>query len=551
VSVASALLKLALLGSALGFSGLLAYSSRHALDPFEEAAFERDLGRLWAVDARLDEDLLAARAGLVGNYDQLVRDVQQLWTLHRALSRALAEDETPHPDLRAGLARAGDVLREKEWLLEQFKAHDAVLRNSRQYLPELLKNVRERLRGAPLAATLDGHLVELLRAILLVSLPSTRDESSLVRSSLEHMSLARPLAARLGVEADWDLLREHARVTLERESEIDRLLERALKLPFADDVARLSVAHSAYQRAARDAADLRRKWLYALGLVCIALASAEVIWRLRRGARALLWASEELKAANQALLLEGERERELGEQKTRFVSMTSHEFRTPLSTILSSSELLERYGERWDVERRNTHLARIRGSAKNMSRMLEEILLIGRAEAGVLSPIPGVIELREFCERLIETVGRASQHSHPIRLRLGGEGKVWLDERLLTHVLSNLLDNAIKYSPAESEVELTVSVDAHRCELAVSDRGIGVPEADRGQLFHSFQRGSNVGSIRGSGLGLAIVKRVLDVQGGTVRLENTQSGGSRFIVSLPLERSVEQASAEPACRKAS
>jgi signal transduction histidine kinase len=550
VSVASVLSRLALLGSLLAFSGLLAYSSRHARDPFEEAAFERDLGRLWAVDARLDEDLLAARAGLVGHYDQLVRDVQQLWTLHRRVSRALAEGDTPHPDLSEGLARAADVLREKERLLEQFKAHDAVLRNSRQYLPELLRTVRERLRGAPLAATLDAHLVDLLRAILLVSLPSTRDESPLVRSSLEHMSLARPLAARLGAEADWDLLIEHARVTLEREAQIDRLLERALTSTFADDVARLSVAHSVYQRAARDAADLRHGWLFALGLLCIALASAEVIGRLRLSARALVRASEELKTANQALLLEGERERELGEQKTRFVSMTSHEFRTPLSTILSSSELLERYGERWDVERRNTHLARIRSSARNMGRMLEEILLIGRAEAGVLSPIPGVIELRDYCERLIETISRTSQHSHPIRLELAGAGKVWLDERLLTHVLSNLLDNAIKYSPLGSEVELALGVHAARCELSVSDRGIGVPEADKRQLFHSFQRGSNVGSIRGSGLGLAIVKRVLDVQGGSIRVESELGVGSRFSVTLPLERSAEQTSAEPACRKA-
>jgi signal transduction histidine kinase len=550
MSFGSALLKVALLGSVLGFSGLLAYSSRHALDPLEQAGFERDLGRLWAVDARLDEDLLAARAGLVSHYDQLVRDVQQLWMLHRTLVAALAEDDTPHPDLQDGLARAGDVLREKERLLEQFKAHDAVLRNSRQYFPELLQAVRERLRGAPFAATLDGHLVDLLRAMLLVNLPGASDPSSLVRSSLEQMVAARPLAARLGADADWDLLVEHARVTLERSSEIDRLLERALTLPFADDVARLSVAHSLHQRAAHGAADLRRKWLYALGLVCIALAAADVILRLRRSAHALVRASEELKSANQALLLEGERERELGEQKTRFVSMTSHEFRTPLSTIISSSELLERYGERWDLERRNTHLSRIRSSARDMSRMLEEILLIGRAEAGVLTPLPGVIELKEFCERLIETTRRTCQHSHEIRLSLAGEDQLWLDERLLTHVVSNLLDNAIKYSPAGSEVGLTLSVRASRCEIAVSDRGIGIPAADRPLLFQSFQRGSNVGHVRGSGLGLAIVKRVLDVQGGSIRVESEPGAGSRFSVSLPIERSVEQPSAEPACRKA-
>lgn len=539
---ATSLLRLPLIASVLGFAGLLGYSSLHARDPVDEAARERSLGLLWAVDAKLNEDLLEARAGRVGHYDQLVRDVKELWALHRDLSSGLGPG-TRRRELKDGLARAEQLLREKEAVLEQLKARHAVLRNSRQYFPSLVSALQERLRGQPGGAPLEARLLDLLRVMLVFDISSARDASANVRAAIEGLGSVRPLASTLGAATDLELLMDHARVIVEHEARVDRLVDQLLTLPFAEEVLGLTVVHSGYQRAALASAELRRRWLYVLGVASIVLGMAEVIWRLKRGARALEAAGAELLRANRALELERERERELGEQKTRFVSMTSHEFRTPLSTILSSSELLERYGERWDVERRSAHLGHIRASARNMTRMLEEILVIGRAEAGVLSPTPVAIELADYCEHLVETLSRPSEHQHSIRFSVEGGRRVWLDERLLTHVVGNLLDNALKYSPAGSEVTLHVRVRASECELVVSDRGIGIPAEDRERVFQSFQRGSNVGQIRGSGLGLAVVKRVVEVQNGAITVESEPGAGSRFVVTLPLERQLTEAAA--------
>jgi signal transduction histidine kinase len=276
-----------------------------------------------------------------------------------------------------------------------------------------------------------------------------------------------------------------------------------------------------------------RQLLFGLALATVVLGLSDVILRIRRSALALEVATAELRLANDALGKEREKERHLGELKTRFVSMTSHEFRTPLSAIVSSTDLLENYGDRWDTERRHDHLERIRAAAGTMTRMLEEILFIGSAEAGVLRASPVQMDLDEFCKRLVETLEHSSARGHSIRYSFTGDPRVVLDEQLLSGIVSNLLSNALKYSPTDSEVNFDVQSTDDIYRFSVRDQGIGIPDADLPRLFESFFRANNADQIKGSGLGLAVVKKALDVQNGTIEVESELGRGTKFVVQIP------------------
>lgn len=229
-----------------------------------------------------------------------------------------------------------------------------------------------------------------------------------------------------------------------------------------------------------------------------------------------------------------EKEKELSELKSRFVTMTSHEFRTPLTTILSSAELLEDYGSRWNEEKKLHHLRRIVLTVKHMTQLLNDVLLIGKAEAGKLQCSRLAFDVVQFCRDLVEEMQMITD-SHLITFnhQCGG-GKVDLDEKLLRHVLSNLLSNAIKYSPKGGNVYFDLVCTQKSASFRIKDEGIGIPEIDKVQLFDSFYRASNVGTISGTGLGLSIVKRAVDLHGGSIAVESEVGVGTTFLVSLPL-----------------
>ncbi len=230
------------------------------------------------------------------------------------------------------------------------------------------------------------------------------------------------------------------------------------------------------------------------------------------------------------------KEKELGELKSRFVTMTSHEFRTPLTTILSSAELLKDYGYRWSEEKKIQHLERIIVAVKHMTQLLNEVLLIGKAEAGKLEYSPSALNLSQFCHDLVEEMQTATNNHKIVFNYQCCFNWIELDEKLLRHVLSNLLSNAIKYSPAGGSVYFDLVCDYEQATFRVRDEGIGIPESERSQLFDSFYRASNVGTISGTGLGLAIVKRAVDLHGGKIAVESVVGVGTTFIVSLPLNK---------------
>jgi signal transduction histidine kinase len=318
-----------------------------------------------------------------------------------------------------------------------------------------------------------------------------------------------------------------------RQPVVDALVLEALALPFGRDAAALGDTYTRAYRDALAAETQREKLLFALAIAMVVFGLTDVLLRVRRGALALEQATLELRLANQALAVEREKERELGDMKTRFAAMTSHELRSPLSSVLSSSELLSDYGERWDGERRREHLRRIRDAARDMSQLLDQLLLIGRAEAGTLRPTPAPLNLDEHSQDLLEKV--TGESGRRIERTLSGDPNVVLDERLLRHLLWNLLENAVKYSPPESQVSLRIEVEDQSLRLVVSDAGIGIAPEDVPFLFTSFYRGKNVGQRVGSGLGLSVVKRVVDAQAGEIRVQSELGRGTEVHVLLPLE----------------
>jgi signal transduction histidine kinase len=228
-----------------------------------------------------------------------------------------------------------------------------------------------------------------------------------------------------------------------------------------------------------------------------------------------------------------EHERELRALKTRFVSMVSHEFRTPLATILSSTEYIKNFGGQVSPEKRDKHFDRIQGSVTNMTRLLEEVLLVGRTESGRLDFKPQPMDIDVFCREVVDEM-QAVTSAHGLRyLREGDFVNVTVDEKLMRLILTNLLANAIKYSPNGGEVLILLACEPQFFTLSIKDNGVGIPDADQPRLFEAFRRASNTGKIAGTGLGLYITKMAVELHGGNITFTSTEGSGTTFIVRLP------------------
>ena len=228
-----------------------------------------------------------------------------------------------------------------------------------------------------------------------------------------------------------------------------------------------------------------------------------------------------------------EKEKELSELKSRFISVASHEFRTPLAIIRGSTDLLERYCRDFIDKKKSKHFQRIHASVDQMLQLLDDVLLIGKAEAGKLQFKPVPLDVVDFCRNLVELL-QLNASKHEIVFTHRGEcDRACMDENLLRHILTNLLSNAIKYSPEGGTVKFDLTCEDSTVTFRVRDRGIGIPSTDLQRLFEPFHRATNVGIIQGTGLGLAIIKKSVEVHGGQITVDSEVGVGTTFTVTLP------------------
>lgn len=234
------------------------------------------------------------------------------------------------------------------------------------------------------------------------------------------------------------------------------------------------------------------------------------------------------------LLLALTKERELNELKSRILATISHEYRTPLTTILSSTDLLSQYSAGWTEERKQKHFHRIQSAVQDLTRLVNDVLFVNHAEIGSLEFNPVALDVEQITHNLVESYSNLATQHKIIFESQGVSTPVFLDEELLQSMLRNLFSNAIKYSPDCSIIQAELVFQPHAIVFRISDQGIGIPPNDLDQIFNAFFRGNNIGVTPGVGLGLLIVKECVDLHGGQIIVESELRVGTRFTITLPL-----------------
>lgn len=231
-----------------------------------------------------------------------------------------------------------------------------------------------------------------------------------------------------------------------------------------------------------------------------------------------------------------EKEKELGELKSRFVTMASHEFKTPLSTILSSAYLLEQYNDRDAADKRLKHISRIKNAVGDMRLILDDFLSLGKLEEGLIQAHIDRMDAESVFEAINDTVLEMKvnlKKGQTIEFRHEGNRGVVIDKNLLKNILVNLLSNAIKFSPEKAAIEVICTITEDNFSLSVKDSGIGISDDDKQHLFERFFRAKNATNIQGTGLGLHIVAKYLELMNGSIELESALNQGSRFTIYIP------------------
>ena len=231
-----------------------------------------------------------------------------------------------------------------------------------------------------------------------------------------------------------------------------------------------------------------------------------------------------------------EKEKELNSLKSRFVSMASHEFRTPLSTVLSSVSLIDQYSKRGDLPKTEKHIARIKSKVGELTDILNDFLSLDKLEQGKIEYQPEQLDLVAFIEQRCEELKTVAKTSQSFCFE-PTQASCWIsiDPKVILHILTNLCSNAIKYSPEGSQIDIVLTEDSANVSIAITDKGIGIPEADQKHLFERFFRANNATNIQGTGLGLNLVKRYVDLADGKISFQSEEGKGATFIVEFPKE----------------
>ncbi|HLO82823.1 MAG TPA: PAS domain-containing sensor histidine kinase [Chitinophagaceae bacterium] len=230
------------------------------------------------------------------------------------------------------------------------------------------------------------------------------------------------------------------------------------------------------------------------------------------------------------------KEKELSDLKTRFVSMASHEFRTPLSTILSSASLVAKYKQSEEQDKRDKHIQRIRSAVNNLTDILNEFLSIGRIEEGKVQANFVSFNVKEHIQLVCNEMATILKKGQRFNYTHTGDTRVYLDLSLLRNVLINLLSNAIKFSPENAVISVRSEVDQKTILISVKDNGLGIPEDDKKHLFERFFRANNVTNIQGTGLGLHIVSKYVELMNGNIAVESELEKGTTFTIQFNYEQ---------------
>jgi len=228
------------------------------------------------------------------------------------------------------------------------------------------------------------------------------------------------------------------------------------------------------------------------------------------------------------------KEQEINQMKTRFVSMASHEFRTPLSSIQLSASLIEHYYDRIDKLKIFGHLAKIKSAVGSLTDILNDFLSVERIESGKVVPSAGEFDIKALCDDIIEGIKLQAKPKQRINYIHKGNIKVVADNAMLQHCIINLLSNAVKYSGEDGVVTLTTDKTPQNLSIKVTDNGIGIPTDEQPHLFEPFFRASNVSDVSGTGLGLNIVKRYTELMNGTMEVKSMPKKGTAFLLEFPI-----------------
>lgn len=244
---------------------------------------------------------------------------------------------------------------------------------------------------------------------------------------------------------------------------------------------------------------------------------------------------EALQLAKEEVSQSLEKEKELGQLKSRFVSMASHEFRTPLSSIQLSAVLIDKYSQQFQNTNITKHIGKIKNAVGNLTGILNDFLSLERLEAGKIGPVFTSFDLLKFSEEITEEMQLvAKQNQRIIYQHTGTVNSVMLDQNLLKNCIINLIGNAIKYSGEDTYIEFSTEIANNTLTVMVKDNGIGIPDNDQKHLFEAFFRAHNTGNIPGTGLGLNIVTRYAGLMNGQIKFESKVNQGTSFTISFPL-----------------